>query len=206
MSAAAAGRVLGANAEREIGTEAGRLWGADSPGQGRAAGAEAMVGRLRRLMWERVGVERTGAGLAAATDELAAMVRRAEQWAGTVRRPEKLTAAGEAVTEAVGEARNLAWTGGLVAQAVGEARNLAWTGGLVAQAALARRESRGGHYRADHPCPDLTWQRRLFLIAGSDGTARWVEGPQGERPANTAGERGGTQGEAVLARAADRRL
>jgi L-aspartate oxidase len=46
----------------------------------------------------------------------------------------------------------------------GEARNLVEVGRLIATAALARRESRGGHYRADFPSPDPRWQHRLFLI------------------------------------------
>ncbi len=56
-------------------------------------------------------------------------------------------------------------------KAAGEARNLLGIGRLVAAAALERRESRGGHYRADHPNPDPAWQRRLFLTAAPDGSA-----------------------------------
>jgi L-aspartate oxidase len=51
----------------------------------------------------------------------------------------------------------------------GEARNLVWAGRLVATAALARRESRGGHYRADYPEADLAWQRHLALTATPEG-------------------------------------
>ena len=54
---------------------------------------------------------------------------------------------------------------------VGEARNLLGIGRLLAAAALERRESRGGHYRSDHPIPDPAWQRRLFLAAAPDGSA-----------------------------------
>ena len=43
----------------------------------------------------------------------------------------------------------------------GEARNLLSVGRLVTAAALARRESRGGHYRSDFPQPDPDWQRRI---------------------------------------------
>lgn len=53
----------------------------------------------------------------------------------------------------------------------GEARNLLAVGRLVAAAALERRESRGGHFRSDHPLPDPDWQRRLFLTAAPDGSA-----------------------------------
>jgi succinate dehydrogenase/fumarate reductase flavoprotein subunit len=40
---------------------------------------------------------------------------------------------------------------------------------LVATAALHRTESRGAHYRADHPLADASWQRRIVLARGSDG-------------------------------------
>jgi L-aspartate oxidase len=58
-------------------------------------------------------------------------------------------------------------------RAAGEARNLLTVGRLVTAAALARRESRGGHYRSDFPAPDPAWQRRLFLTAAPDGSARF---------------------------------
>jgi L-aspartate oxidase len=53
----------------------------------------------------------------------------------------------------------------------GEARNLLSVGRLVTAAALARRESRGGHYRSDHPQPDSDWQHRIHVTAAPDGSA-----------------------------------
>jgi L-aspartate oxidase len=61
--------------------------------------------------------------------------------------------------------------------ASGEPRNLLGVARLVAEAALARRESRGGHHRADFPSPDPAWERRLFLTACPDGAARFEEAP-----------------------------
>lgn len=58
-------------------------------------------------------------------------------------------------------------------RAAGEARNLLALGRLVTAAALARQESRGGHFRSDHPQADPVWQRRLFLTAAPDGSARF---------------------------------
>ena len=55
--------------------------------------------------------------------------------------------------------------------ASGEARNLLAVARLVTAAALARQESRGGHFRADLPAPDPAWERRLFLTAAPDGSA-----------------------------------
>jgi L-aspartate oxidase len=46
----------------------------------------------------------------------------------------------------------------------GEARNLLDVAMLVARAALARRESRGGHYRRDYPAPDPKLAHRSFSI------------------------------------------
>jgi L-aspartate oxidase len=42
-------------------------------------------------------------------------------------------------------------------------RNMTVAAKLVAHAALAREESRGGHYRLDFPVMDPRWQRRTFL-------------------------------------------
>ena len=53
----------------------------------------------------------------------------------------------------------------------GEARNLLSVGRLVTAAALARRESRGGHYRSDHPQADPEWQHRINVTAAPDGSA-----------------------------------
>ncbi len=54
-------------------------------------------------------------------------------------------------------------------RAAGEARNLLAAARMVAAAALARRESRGGHYRSDFPLPDPVWRRHLQVTLGSDG-------------------------------------
>ncbi len=121
--------------------------------------AEAVAARLRRLMWEQVGVERDAAGLAGAVDELTALAGRPP---GS---PRPAPIASGDVTPHGGHGR--------FAFAAGEARNLLLAGQLVAQAALARRESRGGHHRTDYPRTEPAWRRRLFLTAGRGGTARF---------------------------------
>jgi L-aspartate oxidase len=119
-----------------------------------AGAAAALIARVRRLMWERVGVERDEAGLAAAVAEL-----------------EELSRCFEAAPAGGGQQAPL--PGGELASLASEARNLLWAGRLLAQAALARRESRGGHYRVDLPLPDAAWQRRLFLTATAGGEVRF---------------------------------
>jgi L-aspartate oxidase len=58
-------------------------------------------------------------------------------------------------------------------QAAGEARNLLAVARLLSAAALARHESRGGHYRTDYPLPDPDWQRHLAVTAAPDGSAHF---------------------------------
>ena len=46
---------------------------------------------------------------------------------------------------------------------VGEVRNMLMAGRLITTAALARKESRGVHYRSDHRESDPGWNRHIFL-------------------------------------------
>ena len=79
------------------------------------------------------------------------------------------------LTSALAELESLAKTH---PNAAGEARNLLAVARLVTAAALARRESRGGHYRSDLPAPDPAWARRLYLTAAPDGSALFEEAVQ----------------------------
>ncbi|HVT15456.1 MAG TPA: L-aspartate oxidase [Thermoanaerobaculia bacterium] len=137
--------------------EAGEASGASAAGAGRPEGGAAVTEpapaelalAVRRLMWERVGLVRDAGGLRSALrdlDRLAARCRgaRADRGRGQ---------------------------DGASAVAFGEARNLLAAGRLVAAAALARRESRGGHFRSDYPAPDPSWRRRQFVTAAADGSA-----------------------------------
>jgi L-aspartate oxidase len=44
-----------------------------------------------------------------------------------------------------------------------EVKNMLQVGMLVAEAALARRESRGGHYRVDYPDSSRRWQKHIIF-------------------------------------------
>ena len=119
-----------------------------------AAGDErlyALQARLRDLMWDRVGLIRSEAGLNAALGEIDDIASRAER-AGV----------------AGGPAFNLAWQDrlNLDSQLV--------TARLIALSALARAESRGSHFRADFPEPG----RELVAVhvAGPASAPRvWTE-------------------------------
>ena len=101
---------------------------------------------LDDLMWEKVGVVRNGRDLDSAASELQRLRERAAN----------IAAPGGAASNPVwNEALNL--------------DNLLINGEMVARSAAQRTESRGAHYRQDHPAPDPTWLRNIHLTpAGSE--------------------------------------
>ncbi len=99
---------------------------------GRAEGDSiyALLARLRAVMWDHVGLIRTGENLKQALGEIEEIGRRAE---------------GAAIPG--GSAFNLAWQDWLNLQSQATA---AW---LICRSALERAESRGSHFRKDFPEP-----------------------------------------------------
>jgi succinate dehydrogenase/fumarate reductase flavoprotein subunit len=136
-----------------------------SAAEERAAAARAPLGRatrdevvplraaLRDLMWEHAGLVRTGPGLQRARAAL-----------------EELSPRLEATGVPGGPQYNLAW------QAWLDTRNQALAARLIVRSALERRESRGAHYRRDHPEQDDAKWLVTVLAAERDGELRvWTE-------------------------------
>lgn len=107
------------------------------PAEGSTA-AEAIKDKIKKIMWDKVGPLRDGAGLQQALDELNRLAEddAPRMYAPTIRRM----------------------------RAVYEARSMLLTARLVVTAALARTESRGAHYRLDYPYrDDRNWLRNIFV-------------------------------------------
>jgi L-aspartate oxidase len=113
-------------------------------------GSGAVRERLRRVMTDRVGVVRSGAGLAEAIAELEHL---AADFEPPGLEPPGLEPPGP---EPPGPARF-------------EVANLVQLGRAVAELALRREESRGGHWRSDHPEPVEAWCIRQTLVRTGAG-------------------------------------
>jgi len=109
----------------------------------------ALTERLQALMWATAGVVRTGPGLREALAALADVAARADR-VGVHRRP----------------SMNQEWMQAL------NLRSMVTVSTLIARAALERTESRGSHFRADHPDrDDARWLRHVVLTRTADGPA-----------------------------------
>ena len=102
--------------------------------------------RLDDLMWEKVGVVRNAANLAAAASELPELGERAA----------RARVYGDA-------ASNPEWDEAL------NLINLCVVGEMVARSALERTESRGAHYRQDYPAADPAWLKNIVLTPRNGG-------------------------------------
>ncbi|HET8716187.1 MAG TPA: L-aspartate oxidase [Nocardioidaceae bacterium] len=129
----------------------------DVPDGGQSAGPlvpAGALGRLQRTMTEYAGVLRTASGLAAARDELAALPTASDPSDSSD--PSHL------------EATTADW----------ETTNLATVAAALVEAALRREETRGSHWRDDHPDRDPRWEGHLdSRLAGGSVQTRFHPGP-----------------------------
>ncbi|MGE5311287.1 MAG: FAD-binding protein [Nitrospirota bacterium] len=115
------------------------------------------MARLREIMWEKVGIERDQEGLEEAISELGRL--QAE----------------------VGD--SLAAATGHELYRVTKVRNAVATGLMVTTAALARRESRGAHFRRDFPDQASAFSRSITLKRDGKGRLRArMQGDQASPP------------------------
>ncbi len=106
---------------------------------------------LERLMWEQVGVVRSGPGLRNAIESLGDLAARSER-----------------VAALGGKRMNWAWTEAL------DLRNMLVVAEMTARSALLREESRGSHARTDFPeRDDERWLRNVVVRRAGDGM--WLE-------------------------------
>ena len=116
----------------------------ERPGEG-ALVAAAARSRIQRAASTGPGVIRSADGLRRAAADLAAVRTDAHRAASVVAAPQTAE-----------------W----------ETTNVHQVATLLTQTALARTESRGGHFRSDFPGPDDAWRLRLAASLDPDGTLR----------------------------------
>ncbi len=134
-------------AEREVEAWIGRL--VERGGEERAENPYHLRAEMQRVMWEKVGIFRDEEGLSAAVAELKSIRKRYWEGAG-------VRSGGKTFNVALYDA--LA-TGGMIDVAL-----------AVASGALARRESRGAHYRTDYPRrDDENWLKHTLARFTPDG-------------------------------------
>ncbi len=146
------GRSLPRLPTQAIEAAAARIVGPLGRGEGEGEGLYPLQQRLRDVMWEQVGLVRQASGLKAALREIEDIGQRAPRAAVSG-----------------GTTYNLAWQDWLNLQSQAAA---AW---LIARCALERAESRGSHFRHDHP--DTGTELYNIHVAGGDtaGLRVWRE-------------------------------
>ena len=125
--------------------------------------ADAQAGGLAGPAWAAEDLGPAGEGAPASQEAIRAELPRL-MWA-LVGLHRDAAGLAEALT------RLAAWTGEVEADegasvAAAEVRNLVWAAGLIARAAQWREESRGCHYRLDHPETKDTWRKHLTQRRG----------------------------------------
>jgi len=107
-----------------------------------AVDPRAVMSRLREMMWTKVGVVR---------DEV------------------KLKEALAEITKLKGDAPRLHASSGRMMLEALEVSMALETAEMICRSALQRTESRGAHYRTDHPEEDENWLRFVVISRSADG-------------------------------------
>jgi len=157
------GVVFGARAGRAVPADSRGEWGFTEPGRPRSAPPFARDPAEAGLAPGHGSVAETEAGRVASEVREIAWSR-----AGIVRDASGLEEAAKALRGLLAGTP----TGG-PSRAGAEARNLLLLASLITKAARIREESRGAHYRTDHPGRDDLRYRRSFLL-GAGGSIREI--------------------------------
>jgi succinate dehydrogenase / fumarate reductase flavoprotein subunit/fumarate reductase flavoprotein subunit len=106
-----------------------------------------------KVMWDNVGIVRSGDQLRSALQTISELKHRAANFA----------LPGSRVF-------NLGWQQAL------DVHSMLTAAELIATGALAREDSRGAHYRTDFPETDNeNWLKNIYLQRDSDGIKQWTE-------------------------------
>jgi succinate dehydrogenase/fumarate reductase flavoprotein subunit len=101
-----------------------------------------LLGRIKTVMWENVGI---------------------------IRDAEKLQLALQRLEELEREAENLCAETVQELQTAWEVRDMLRVAGIIALTALERKESRGAHYRSDYPQMDPQWEQNIYIRKDEQG-------------------------------------
>ncbi len=110
--------------------------------EGEGVDPEALMRRLREVMWEKAGIVRGEEGLREALAEVERMM---------------------------GEKHKLKAPPGMRMLEALEASMALKAAEMIIRSALERRESRGAHYRVDYPEEDSSWLRMVIIRRGQEG-------------------------------------
>jgi succinate dehydrogenase / fumarate reductase flavoprotein subunit/fumarate reductase flavoprotein subunit len=113
----------------------------------------ALRDEFSRVMWDNVGIVRSGPALQSALGSISELKARACNFGVPGSRK-----------------FNLGW------QQAMDVHSMLTAAELIARGALAREDSRGAHYRTDFPATDNdNWLKNIYLQRDGDGIQQWTE-------------------------------
>jgi succinate dehydrogenase / fumarate reductase flavoprotein subunit/fumarate reductase flavoprotein subunit len=115
--------------------------------------------QLERTMWAKVGVVRNGPDMHSALPEIQEIRARIQSASATVRTPAP-------TSQPPAPQYNAPWNEAI------NTENLAIIAEMLTRSAIARRESRGAHYRSDFPTQKVEWLQNIFITPTAIGDFR----------------------------------